>query len=275
MARPLRIQAPGLTYHVVARGVRRESIYLDERDRRKFLKQLADVVQEFALLCHAYCEMTNHYHLAVTTTDANLSRAVKQLNGGYAQWWTERHERPGHLFGARFKAQVVQDDVYLLNVCRYIAFNPVRARMVKAPEDWPWSSYRATAGLERMPSFLHLDRLMRTMAPDDPADGPHRFRRSVDETDADALQWPRTAIVGDDVFIDRLQQFRAEAGREVPRREGRRTLDAIFQGAFTRSSRNEAIAAALRERYAAAEIARYLGLHPRTISRIASDGVRS
>jgi len=218
--------------------------------------------------------MTNHYHLAVTTTEANLSRAVKQLNGGYAQWWNERHECLGHVFEARFKAQIVQDDAYLLNVCRYITFNPVRAKMVKAPEDWPWSSYRATAGLERMPSFLHLDRLMSTMAPDDPADGPNRFRRSVDETDADALQWPRTAIVGDDVFIARLQQFR-QAGREIPRREERRTLDAIFQGAFTRSSRNGAIDVALRERYAAAEIARYLGLHPSTISRIASDGVRS
>ena len=87
MARPLRIQAPGLTYHVTARGTGRMAIYLDAVDRRRFLTLVARVVHYFGLRCHAYCLMTNHYHLAVTTTEANLSRAIKQLNGDYAQWW--------------------------------------------------------------------------------------------------------------------------------------------------------------------------------------------
>ena len=113
------------------------------------LALLADVVQRYALRCHAYCEMTNHYHLAVTTTEANLSRALQQLNGDYAQWWNWRHQRVGHVFQARFNAQIVQDDAYLVNVCRYIVLNPVRAGIVCSPELWPWSSYRAMAGLAR------------------------------------------------------------------------------------------------------------------------------
>ena len=114
MARPLRIQAPGLTYHVMARGVSRTSIYIDDEDRRRFLSILADVVKQYALRCHAYCQMTNHYHLTVTTSEANLSRALHQLNGDYAQWWNWRHDHAGHLFEGRFKDQVVQDDKYHL-----------------------------------------------------------------------------------------------------------------------------------------------------------------
>jgi REP element-mobilizing transposase RayT len=271
MARPLRIQAPGLTYHVVARGVRRTSIYVDEVDRHRFLRLLSHVIQRYALLCHAYCQMSNHYHLAVTTTEANLSRAVQRLNSHYAQWWNWRHERIGHVFQSRFNSQIIQDNAYLVNVCRYIVLNPVRARMVGSPEEWPWSSYRATVGLDRIPPFLDCNPLMTAIAPDDPADGANRFRQSLLETDALALEFPRTAIVGDDAFIRRFQALRARASREVPGREGRPSLEAVFHGAITRKARNKAIETALRERYAAAEVARYLGLHPSTVSRIASD----
>src|SRR3954466_1537135 len=130
MARSLRIQCAGLTYHVTARGVRRLHIYLDDVDRRQFLVILAAVVERYDLRCHAYCEMSNHYHLALTTREANLSRAMQQLNGDYAQWWNWRHERVGHVFQGRFNAQVVQDGRYLANVCRYIVLNPVRAGIV-------------------------------------------------------------------------------------------------------------------------------------------------
>ncbi len=270
MARPLRIQAAGLTYHITARGVRRTSIFLDDVDRHRFLTLLADVVQRYALRCHAYCEMTNHYHLAVTTIDANLSRAVQQLNGDYAQWWNWRHERVGHVFQARFNAQIVQDDAYLVNVCRYIVLNPVRAGMVRSPEQWPWSSFSAMTGLASLPPFLDCNRLFEVVAPGDPTEGAKQFRRSVLGVDAHALQLPGTAILGDDAFVARFRPYRAHASREVPRREGRRTLDAIFHRAVTRVARNAAIVAAFHERYALAEIARYLEVHPSTISKIVS-----
>jgi len=104
MARPLRINAPGLTYHVTARGNGRQDIYCDEADRATFLEQLAAVVEDYRIRCHAYCLMTNHYHLVVRTADANLSRALQHLNGSYAQRWNERHARVGHVFQGRFHA---------------------------------------------------------------------------------------------------------------------------------------------------------------------------
>jgi REP element-mobilizing transposase RayT len=276
VARPLRIQAPGLTYHVIGRGVRQMDIFLDDVDRRRFLSCFAQVVEENGLVCHAYCQMTNHYHVAVTTPDGNLSRAFKQLNGTYAQWWNWRHGHFGHVFQARFGAQIVQDDKYLLNVSRYIVRNPVRARMVRTPAQWRWSSYRATAGLVRLPPFLFCDRLLELLSPGDAAEGPKLFRAFIRDADADSLQLPRDAILGDDEFVARFQPYRAQASREVLRRTGRRALEAIFRGAITRNARNAAVLEAFRERYPLVDIARYLEVHPSTISKIVSAlGTRS
>jgi len=195
---------------------------------------------------------------------------VQRLNGDYAQWWNWRHKRVGHVFQGRFNAQVVQDEAYLWNVCRYIVLNPVRAGMVRSPEQWPWSSYRATAGLAGPPRFLDCARLREFVAPDNPADGANQFRQSVLEADAHALLLPRSAILGDEAFVARFRPFRTNAGQEVPRPDGRRTLDAIFQGAVTRAARNVAIVTAFQDRYTLAEIARYLEIHPSTVSKIVS-----
>ena len=270
MARPLRIQAAGLTYHVTARGVGKADIFLDDTERREFLKRLAQVVRRFNVLCHSYCQMTNHYHLAITTMEPNLSRAMQHLNSRYAQWWNRRHDRVGHVFQARFHSQVIQDDAYLVNACKYIALNPVRAGMVSSPEGWLWSSYRAMVGLDRMPPFMDCHHVMRLVAPDHPADGPNRLRESLTDVDAGTVQFPRAAIVGDDEFVARFHSIIARVNREIPRRAGRRTLDAIFTGAITRHDRNRAMETALRERYRVSEVARFLDLHPSTVSKITS-----
>jgi putative transposase len=98
--------------------------------------------------------MPNHYHATIRPLQPNLSAALQQLNGRYAQYWNRRHRRVGHVFQGPFKAQIVQDDGYALTLSRYIVLNPVRARLVERPEDWRWSSYAATIGLRPMPSFL-------------------------------------------------------------------------------------------------------------------------
>jgi hypothetical protein len=92
--------------------------------------------------------MDNHYHLLIETLDGNLSLGMRQLNGVYTQLFNKRHERTGHLFQGRYKAILIQKDSHLLEVCRYVVLNPVRAHMAEKPEDWKWSSYRATAGRE-------------------------------------------------------------------------------------------------------------------------------
>lgn len=133
MARPLRIEFNGALYHVTSRGDRHEAIHEDDKDRERFLEVLAEVVERFNWVCHAYCLMSNHYHLVVETPDANLSKGMRQLNGVYTQASNRRHHRSGHLFQGRFKGILVDKDSYLLELTRYVVLNPVRARMVKAP----------------------------------------------------------------------------------------------------------------------------------------------
>jgi len=160
MARPLRLEFSNALYHVLARGNRRESIYLGEADFADFLSLLAEVSVRFNWLVHAYCLMTNHYHVLVETPDANLSRGMRHLNGVYTQRFNHRHKRVGHVFQGRFKALLVQKEAYLLELSRYIVLNPVRARMVPSVEAWKWSSYRFTAGKASAPSWLETDWLL-------------------------------------------------------------------------------------------------------------------
>ena len=271
MARPIRFQCAGLTYHVTARGVRKSEIYVDDVDRRRFLQTLETVVERYGLRCHAYCQMTNHYHLALTITDANLSRAMQHLNGVYAQWWNWRHQRAGHLFQARFKAQIVQDGRYLANVCRYIVLNPVRAGMVGAPDAWRWSSYRATVGRGRPVTFLDLDWLQDGRSPKDRVSAGERFAHFVQSADADTLRLSRQAVLGDDDFVARLYAYRDRPGQEIPRAWGRRSLSTIFEGAVTRTARDAAVLTAVSEHYTLAAIARYLQVHPTTVSKIVGE----
>ena len=132
-------------------------IYLDDTDYRQFTTELGEVIDEFRIRCWNYCLMPNHYHLTLEPTLPNLSAAVARLNGNYALWWNRRHSRVGHVFQGRFKDQIVDKETYLLTLSRYVVANPVRARLVQRPEDWVWSSYRATAGLTVSPAFLDVD----------------------------------------------------------------------------------------------------------------------
>ena len=103
-----------------------------------FLDTLADVTLRYNWLCHAYCLMDNHYHLLIDTPDGNLSIGMRQLNGIYTQRFNSRQGRVGHLFQGRFKAVLVQKDRHLLEACRYVVLNPVRAKRVRRPEEWIW-----------------------------------------------------------------------------------------------------------------------------------------
>jgi REP element-mobilizing transposase RayT len=154
MARPLRLEHPGAVWHVTSRGNNREDIYLCDEDHLMFLSIFAEAVRRFRWIIHSYTLMTNHYHLVIETPETTLSRGMKWMNGKYAQWFNRRHGRSGHLFQGRFKGFLVEKESHLMALIRYVALNPVRARMVERPEQYRWSSYRATAGLEEVPPWL-------------------------------------------------------------------------------------------------------------------------
>lgn len=154
MPRPSRLQAPGATYHVTARGNRKDEIFTDAHDRLRFLQLVEQNVWKLGWEYHTYCLMTNHYHLLVQTPEGDLSRGMHRLNGVYAKWFNWRHGYEGHLFERRFNAVLVEGDAHLLELTRYIVLNPVRAGIVRAAGDWKWSSYLATIGDARQPAFL-------------------------------------------------------------------------------------------------------------------------
>ncbi len=135
MARPARIEYEGAFYHVMNRGNRREDIFFDDEDRNKFCEILGKVKERYKIIIYSFVLMTNHYHLLMETPLGNLSRAIQRLNGDYALYISRRHKRPGHLFQGRLKAMLVEKEVYLLELSRYIHLNPFRAGMVKAPEN--------------------------------------------------------------------------------------------------------------------------------------------
>lgn len=157
MPRRPRYELPDGLAHVCTRGVRRNAIYLDGNDRRRFLAVAEDAFGESGCICHAYCLMTNHYHLLVEGERVAVSDLMWRINGFYAQAFNRRHDLTGHVFERRFFAEPVSDDAQAVATARYVVRNPLRARMCERPEDWPWSSFAATAGLAVAPPFLTME----------------------------------------------------------------------------------------------------------------------
>ena len=156
MTRPLRIDFPGAVYHITSRGNRRTAIFEDDTDASLFLKVLGEALQRFNSKVLAYCLMTNHYHLVIVTPQGGLSLLMRQINGVYSQTYNRRHGVTGHLLQGRFKAILVDHDAYLMELCRYVELNPVRAGMVAAAGDWNWSSYAAHVGKVNAPTWLDV-----------------------------------------------------------------------------------------------------------------------
>jgi len=151
-----RRQIAGGIYHVTARGNARAEIFLDELDYLGFLRVLARQVSRSGWSCHSFCLILNQYHLLLETPEPNLAQGMRVLNGTFAQRFNVRYRRDGHVFQGPYGAVLLEDDGHLLEVCRYIALNPVRGGLASTPAEWPWSSYGALAGLQEAPTFLQL-----------------------------------------------------------------------------------------------------------------------
>jgi len=280
MARPLRIEFPFALYHAGSRGNAKETIFVDDADRRRFLGLLKQMLQRHCVRCHAYCLMGNHYHLLLETPRANLSRAMQQLNGVYAQTFNERHDRVGHVFQGRYYSSLIQDNLYLLEVGRYIVLNPVRSGLVTTPDRWPWSSYRATGGLTPVPSFLTVTTILGEFG-ESPRAARAAYRRFVaagvhggHEMERLARQLRRRSVIGDPQFVlehTRTQRLSA-SGEEFPRTDmlaARPELNSLFVPDSSRQFRNARIVQAIVDHgYSAKAVADFLGVHYTTISKV-------
>ena len=166
MARKLRIQYPGGIYHIMSRGDRREPIFKDDVDRQRFLSTLAEACAKTSWQVHAYCLMSNHFHLVVETPQANLVAGMKWFLGTYTSRFNRRHKMFGHLFSGRYKSLIVDGsgNGYLKTVCDYVHLNPLRARLLAPKESlrqYRWSSYPLyLQPPRRRPAWLRVDRLL-------------------------------------------------------------------------------------------------------------------
>ncbi len=273
MARPLRIEFAGALYHLTSRGNGREAIYLSDDDREQWLNVFGEVCRRFNWICHAYCLMGNHYHLLVETPEGNLSQGMRQLNGVYTQRFNRLHGRVGHVFQGRYKAILVDKDSYLLELARYVVLNPARAGMVRSAKDWPWSSYRGTAGFVATYPWLQTDWLLSTFAHRRKV-AIERYRRFVVEGKGHPSPWTQLknqVFLGDEKFVEKMQTLLDPDASlvEVPLNQQRKPCRAIADYERESCSRDEAIFLAYQSGgYKMVELADYFGLHYSSVSKI-------
>lgn len=239
MPRPLRIQYDGALYHVLSRGDRREAIFLDDTDRGEFLRTVGETCGKMGWQVHAYCLMSNHFHLVLETPQANLALGMKWLLGTYTQRFNRRHHHWGHLFGGRYKAQLVdgRGRGYLRTVCDYVHLNPVRAGMVapdQALESYPWSSFPAYRRARLRPVWLRIDRLLGEHGlKEDNAVARREFERRMgvarlEPNSKEAEQLRQGWKLGAEDFGDWLADKLSRRGRKGERAKERSETDAAL-----------------------------------------------
>ena len=158
MARKPRIHYPGAIYHVMLRGNAKWAIFHKDEEYRHFENILAQGLEQYSVILHAYCWMKNHVHMALQVKDQSLSKLMQNVSQRYTHWFNKRYDRVGHLFQGRYKAILVDKDAYLSELIRYIHLNPVRANIVTAPIDYLSSSHAAYAGHVQRPFWLTVER---------------------------------------------------------------------------------------------------------------------
>lgn len=276
MSRPLRLEFSGALYHVTSRGNARQDIYRSDADRQQFLKVLSEVIARFNWLCHGYCLMTNHYHLLIETIDPNLSLGMRQLNGQYTQRFNRTHSRVGHVFQGRYKSILVEKDAHLLELCRYIVLNPVAAGMVEKPEQWPWSSYCATALSGQSDGVVSPEWVLGQFSQELEQARQQYLQFVADKQLPGENPWEQLKgpFLGGEKFLAKMQVLLEEKTevKEIPRQQryaGRPALAAIFSGNRDKKQRDMCICqACLSYGYTLKEIADYLSIHYTTVSKI-------
>ncbi len=240
-------------------GNARKPIFKDDEDRRIFLGTLQKVNKRYNIICYSYC-------LIIETPEGNLSRGMKQLNGVYTQMFKRRHKRVGHVFQGRYKAILIQKDSHLLAVCRYVILNPVRAGAVEKPEEWRWSSYRATVGKEKPHSCLTTKWILGQFAGKQ-RQAEKKYREFIEAGIGAKSVWKEVkgqSILGEEdfaeSFLDYVKGYREI--KEIPKRQryvSRPCLDVLFKEDIIENKRKKnAIKAVERYGYSQKEVRKKL-----------------
>jgi REP-associated tyrosine transposase len=272
MARQLRIEFAGALYHITSRGNAQEVIFLNDEDRTEFLSLLNKTCHRFNWYCHAYCLMDNHYHLLIETKTSSLSKGMKHLNGTYTQSFNRSHKRVGHVYQGRFKGILVEKQSYLLELSRYIVLNPVRARMVRTANDWQWSSYRATAGINAAHPCLTTDWLLGCFSKQRKK-SQQAYRDFIQQGKNQPSPWENLKnqiYLGSSEFVEEMQ-CKLEPDHslnDIPKKQKQAAIKPLGYYQQQYPSRSEAMAKAyLAGHYTLKEVGQHFGVSYATVSR--------
>jgi len=274
MARQIRIEYPGAVYHITSRGNDRQPIYETKVDRYQFLTILEQACKRHQWGVYAYCLMDNHYHLLLETREASLSKGMRHVNGVYTQWYnnTRKEKRYGHLFQGRFKAILVERGSYLLELSRYIVLNPVRAKMVNDPYDYPWSSYRAMIGYYEAGEWLEVNWMLSQFSKQKKR-AIDKYRTFVEEgigNSSPLVNLQGQLVLGSEQFVtkalSKLPKDQQKDLSEIPRKQRRKVY--ALSTYFRKYEEEKAIAEAYYSGgYSQRQIGEYLGCHYSRVSQ--------
>ena len=225
--------------------------------------------QRFHFVVHAFCLMTNHFHLLIETPEGNLGQGMRLLNSAYSQHFNRRHDLVGHVMQGRYHAVLVQKESYLLELARYIVLNPVRAGIVDAPEKWEWSSYRYMMS-ESAPSWLTIDWLLASFGPDYPTakDAYRNFVMAGINAESPLKNVCFQSILGDDSFIAEHRKSAELVSAEIVRTQRRALAMSLEEYSSKYSPRDVAMAQAYRSTvFSMNQIAAHFGVSVQTVSR--------
>jgi len=222
MSRPLRIQYPDAWYHVMNRGRRGESVFLDKQDYSMFVELLKEVVDMYKVRVSAYCLIPNHYHLLLQTPGGDLARCMRHLNGIYTQRFNRAHHCDGQLFRGRYKSILVDADSYLLELVRYIHRNPLEAGLVKELNQYTWSSHKGYLSNAKKWNWLHKSFILSLFARDR-REGINTYKKFVlmespEEINRIFSKSKFPSILGSEHFIDKVKEnfFHKKRHDEIP-----------------------------------------------------------
>jgi REP element-mobilizing transposase RayT len=267
MARRLRLHVPGGFYHVTLRGNHRQPVFFAEADRGRLEDVVAEAVHRLAARVHAYCWMTNHIHVLVQISDAPLGQLILRIASQYARAVQMRLDTTGHLFERRYHAVLVDADVYLMTLVRYIHLNPVRAGLVTDPAAYPWSSHRVYLGVCQR-DWVTTGSTLRMLG-NQPNHAASRYRELMGSSEP--CRWgtgelaphrDEPQVIGSDAFVAKIKSL--EYGAHSNQR-----LDDLIRGC---SERFQVTPAALASRSRAPSLAiprAWIG-HEASAGRIAS-----
>jgi putative transposase len=215
MARPLRIEYPGACYHVISRGNQRATVFHEREHYELFIHKLGEFAQQYEVAVYCYCCMPNHFHLYLQTAHANLSRFVQAFLTSFTVIMNRRHRTSGHLFQGRFKAHLVEDELYRSKLSRYIHLNPIRIRDLtdvslkrkrELLKEFQWSSFATYIGLKKKAAWMNIDPVLKNWG-QLRREQMKNYRRYVEEGLLQDVENPfddirEQSILGSDSFMD-------------------------------------------------------------------------